>query len=117
MRVKSKRRFGRVIGLKPEMEEEYRTLHATIWPDIKALMKKFHLENYSIYLSRFPDGRCLLFCSFEYAGDDFEADMKQMDAHPRSGEWAARCEACQLPLETRHEGEWWSSMEEVFYLV
>jgi len=22
---------------------------------------------------------------------------------------------CQIPLETREEGEWWASMEEVFH--
>lgn len=99
------------------MEATYRALHDALWPDIEALMKEARLENYSIYLSRFPDGRIFLFCSFQYAGDDFENEMKRLGEHPRAKEWAARCEVCQLPLENRPAGEWWSSLEEIFYLA
>ena len=48
-------------------------------------------------------------------GDDFEADMAKMAADPTTQEWWAVCKPCQVPVETRAEGEWWADMEEVFH--
>ena len=41
--------------------------------------------------------------------------MAKMVADPETQRWWAVCEPCQEPLETRSEGEWWASMEEVFH--
>lgn len=111
----SVKRYARAIGIRSEKVEEYKALHAGIWPEIAEKMTEFHLQNYSIHLSRFPDGKFYLFSYFEYSGDDFEADMQRLGAQPKAKEWAACCEACQIPLENRPEGEWWLPMEEVFY--
>ena len=48
-------------------------------------------------------------------GDDFNADMDKMSADPVTRQWWYVCKPCQVPFETREEGEWWAEMEEVFY--
>ena len=65
----------------------------------------------SIY---YKDG--YLFSYFEYVGNDFEADMKKMSDDSLTQEWWKLTDPCQIPLETRKEGEWWATMEEIFHL-
>ncbi|MFB3786709.1 MAG: L-rhamnose mutarotase [bacterium] len=36
-----------------------------------------------------------------------------MAADPGTRKWWSFCSHCQKPLDTRSEGEWWSSREEV----
>jgi L-rhamnose mutarotase len=109
------KRYGSVIGLRPEKIEEYRRLHAAVWPEVLAKIKECHISNYSIYLRQLPGGSFLLFSYFEYTGTDFEADAVRMAADPTTQEWWAVCKPCQEPLPDRAEGEWWASMEEVFH--
>lgn len=105
------KRYGSVIGVRPEKLEEYKRLHASVWPEVLDMIKKCNIENYSIY---YHDG--LLFSYFEYTGDDYEADMAKMAADPKTQEWWAVCKPCQNPLDTRGQGEWWAGAEEVFHL-
>ncbi|MFO7935035.1 MAG: L-rhamnose mutarotase [Bacteroidales bacterium] len=109
--MKKVRRFGQLIGVKPEHFEEYRKFHAAVWPGVLEMIKKCHIENYSIF---HKDG--LLFAYFEYTGNDYEADMEKMAADPRTQEWWSIMEPMQQPVENRKEGEWWAAMEEVFHL-
>lgn len=104
-------RYGSVIRVKPEKLEEYKRLHANVWPGVLKKIKECNIQNYSIY---YKDG--YLFSYFEYTGDDYEADMAAMAADPETQRWWAVCKPCQEPLETRAEGEWWAVMEEVFHL-
>jgi len=71
------KRYGMVIGIKPEKVAEYRKLHAAVWPDVLSMIKDCNISNYSIYLK---DN--MLFSYFEYTGEDFNADMKKMVADP-----------------------------------
>lgn len=105
-------RMGMVIGLNAEKIEEYKRLHAAVWPDVLRMISQCHIRNYSIFLKE-PEN--LLFSYFEYHGEDFDADMKIMAADPVTQDWWAVCMPCQKPLETRNDGEWWASMEEVFH--
>ncbi|MBW7892701.1 MAG: L-rhamnose mutarotase [Chitinophagaceae bacterium] len=104
------KRYGSVIRVKPEKLEEYRKLHASVWPGVLDMIKQCHIRNYSIYLK--DD---LLFSYFEYTGDDYEADMAKMAADPLTQQWWDVCKPCQEPLETRGNDEWWADMEEVFH--
>jgi L-rhamnose mutarotase len=103
-------RYGSVIRLKPEKREEYRQLHAGVWPEVLGMIRECNIRNYSIY---YKDG--LLFSYFEYHGEDFALDMQKMAADPRTQEWWKMTDPCQEPLETRQPGEWWASMEEFFH--
>jgi len=98
------------IKVVPEKIEEYKRLHAAVWPDVLKKIKECNISNYSIYLK--DD---FLFSYFEYTGDDFAADMAKMAADPTTQRWWDVCKPCQSPLPTRKEGEWWADMEEVFH--
>jgi len=109
------KRYGSVIALRPEKVEEYKQLHAAVWPEVLKMIRKCHIRNYSIYLRKLDDGRFYLFSDFEYTGKDFSGDMTRMAADPITQKWWAVCKPCQQPLATRSPDEWWSSMEEVFH--
>lgn len=105
-------RIGMVIGVKPEKIEDYKRLHAAVWPEVLAMISACSIRNYSIFLKE-PENLLLSF--FEYHGSDYAADMAKMAADPKTQEWWAVCMPCQSPLETRKDGEWWAGMEEVFF--
>ena len=104
------RRFGQLIGLKPEQIDAYERLHAAVWPEVLAMISACNMRNYSI----FRHGE-LLFAYFEYIGDDYEADMAKMAADSKTQEWWTRTAPMQVPLESRAPGEWWATMKEVFH--
>jgi L-rhamnose mutarotase len=104
------KRFGQIIRLKQGVLERYKKFHARVWPEILGMIRQCNIRNYSIY---HKDG--ILFAYFEYAGSDFEADMAKMAADPKTQEWWAIMKPMQEPVETRAEGEWWATMEEVFH--
>jgi L-rhamnose mutarotase len=108
-------RYGSVIGLKSEKIEEYKRLHADVWPGVLKMIKQCNIRNYSIYLGELENDKYYLFSYFEYTGDDFKADMAKMAADPTTQKWWSFCEPCQSPIPTRKEGEWWANMEEVFH--
>ena len=109
------KRYGSVIGVRAERLDEYKRLHAAVWPGVLAMIQQCHIRNYSIYLRRLDNGNYYLFSYFEYTGEDFKADMARMAADPTTQEWWRHCEPCQEPLPDRDEGEWWADMEEVFH--
>lgn len=107
------RRFGQVLGIRPERLAEYRSAHASIWPEIAAAIRAAGITNYTIYHF---EGR--LFAHFEYAGpeEEYGARMRALAAAPRMREWWDWMEPMQEPLPGRAPGEWWAAMEEVFHL-
>ena len=109
-------RYGSVIEVKADKMDEYCRLHAEVWPDVLAMIKQCHIQNYSIYLRRLPDGKHYLFSYFEYTGDDFDGDMARMAADETTQRWWEVCKPCHAPFEDRAEGEWWAGMEEVFHV-
>ena len=104
------KRFGQVIGLKPEHYDEYVEAHANTWPGVLEMISACNIKNYSIFHHNNQ-----LFAYFEYHGDDFEADMQKMAADPTTQKWWDWMMPMQAPLETRDEGEWWVTMDEVFH--
>jgi L-rhamnose mutarotase len=107
------KRYGMTIGLGPDAKAEYVRLHAAVWPEVLTMIEACHIRNYSIFL-REPEN--VMFAYFEYHGSDFAADMARMAADPRTQAWWKLCGPLQRPLETRAEGEWWASMQEVFHV-
>jgi L-rhamnose mutarotase len=104
------RRFGQVIGVKPDQIARYRALHAAVWPEVLATITACNIRNYTIFLHGH-----LLFSYFEYVGDDFEVDMHKMAADPKTREWWSLTDPLQTPVPERSEGEWWHVLEEVFH--
>ena len=105
------KRYGSLIGVRPETIESYKKYHAAVWPEILHMIGKCNIRNYSIYLK---DN--LLFAYFEYHGSDFKSDMAKMAADPKTQEWWA----IMMPIRSRSKrgakGEWWAEMEEVFHV-
>ena len=104
------RRYGFVLGLRPEHESEYIRYHKEVWPEVLQTITSCNIRNYSIFLRDHT-----LFAYFEYTGSDFEADMRKMAADPKTQEWWAIMEPMQQPFADRRPNEWWSRMEEVFH--
>ncbi len=109
-------RYGWVIGLRPEMVESYKLIHKYPWPPVLDALVEAKVRNYPIYLQQIDD-KPFLFGYFEYVGDNFAGDMAGCDGDPASKAWMKFTDdACQVPVPTRAEGEWWASMEEVFHM-
>jgi len=104
------KRYGMAVKIKPENLDEYKRLHADVWPDVLKMIGECNIRNYSIY---YKDG--MMFSYFEYVGDDFDADMAKMAADPTTQKWWDLCKPLLDPLETRVPGEFWAGMEEVFH--
>ena len=104
------KRYGSVIKVKPEKLEEYKRLHAAVWPGVLKMIAECNIRNYSIY---YKSG--YLFGYYEYTGNDYAADMAKMAADPETQRWWDACMPCQQPLDARAPGEWWADMEEVFH--
>ncbi len=102
------KRYGMVTRLKPGGYENYKKLHADIWPDVLWMIEHCNIRNYSIY---YREG--LLFSYFEYVGDDFEKDMAVMAADETTQRW---WKACTPDFDPYVPGEYWAPMEELFHL-
>jgi L-rhamnose mutarotase len=48
------KRYGSLIGLRPEALNEYNTYHAAVWPEVLAMIQKCNIRNYSIFLKGRP---------------------------------------------------------------
>ena len=104
------RRVGQVIRVRPEAIEAYERLHAEPWEGVLATLRDANVRNYSIY----RHGE-VLFAYFEYAGDDFAADMARIAADPVTQAWWKLTDAMQDPLPDREPGTWWKTLREVFH--
>jgi len=104
-------RVGQIIKLKPEHRDEYIREHQKIWPEVLEIIKASNIGNYSLFVKD-----CYLFGTFEYWGDDMEADWAKMVNAQRMKDWWAKMTPLMEPLPTRKEGEFWANMEQIFFL-
>ena len=109
------KRMGMVTGIKPDKIAYYKQLHANAWPAVLKKIRECHIQNYSIYLHKIGE-QYFLFSYFEYAGADFEGDMKLMAADPATRLWWKETGPTQIPLpEAVKKKQSWTEMEEVFH--
>ena len=101
------KRMMRDSDLKPEKVDEYIRIHANPWPELLELIAECNIHNYSISIN----GTRLL-TYFEYTGEDYEADMKKMDASDIQKKWCESTKPCFLHHE---EGWYYEDFTEVFY--
>lgn len=105
------KRFGQIIGIRPEQFERYKSYHSNVWAEVLEKIKECHIKNYSIYRKN-----GFLFAYFEYYGEDFAKDMQKMAADEKTQEWWEIMKPMQQPVTNRLPDEWWANMEEVFHL-
>jgi len=106
------KRIGMVIKLDSTRIEEYLALHADSNPGVRDLLNKYHIENFSIFMTQLDDGNYYEFGYYEYTGSDYEADMAALDAEPRNKEWLKICDPMQIPLEGETS---WKQMKLIYY--
>jgi L-rhamnose mutarotase len=66
------KRFGFKMKLKPGFKEEYRKKHSEIWPELKELLKKSGISDYSIFLDEETN---ILFAVQKQSGEESSQDL------------------------------------------
>lgn len=89
-------RFGSVIGVRPEKVQEYRNLHAKVWPGVLHRLRECNIRNYSIYFKETEPGKYYLFSYYEYTGTDFAKDAAALAADPEIQAWWKLTGPCQI---------------------
>ena len=101
------RRFCQRAFLKHEKIDEYCDLHAAAWPEVLRTITACNLRNYSIFIM----GNMVV-AYFEYVGEDYDADMRRMEADPITQKWWKHTKPC---FECHEEGIYYEDMEEIFH--
>jgi L-rhamnose mutarotase len=104
-------RHGFVVGVRPEKREEYLELHRAVWPRVEQAMSEHNIRNYSIFI--IDD---VLFGTYEYVGEDYDADMARIQADPTSREWWSRTNPCQVPFGAAPPGTLWREMDLAWHM-
>lgn len=108
--------YGNIVGLDPAKEKLYRELHAQVWPEVVAAIRKANIRNFNIYLTEI-EGRRYLVSTFEYTGTDPAKDFGSIAADPVTRDkWWPVTDACQIRLPGTPAGEQWRAMEQVTHL-
>ena len=109
-------RYAWVTGLKPEKAHYYRQLHAHPWSAVNQMIKRCHIQNFSIH-EREIEGQLYLFAYLEYTGTDFAADMAKMAADPETQRWWKETDPCQSPLpDAAAAKKIWADTKELYFL-
>lgn len=96
--------------LKPEAVDEYKRIHAAVWPAILSLLTKHHIVDYSIH--HYPPLQ-LLIANFKYTGNDYAADMREMAKSEETKEWWKVTDGMQESFQEGATGSvgavpWWT---------
>ncbi len=109
-------RYASCVELLAEHEKEYRKLHAEVWPDVVAAIKKAHIENYSIHLLELGDKK-YLFSYFEYVGDDAGKDFAELAENPIVRDrWWPITKACHQRLPGTSAEQHWTPLEQLMLI-
>ena len=102
-------RKGMVRGIKPELVSEYEKTHSNVWPEILERISNCKIKNYSVFARGDR-----LFSFFEYHGNNFEKDTKEMRNNNKFEEWEKFHEHMFKPLEHQKKDEGWIELKEIF---
>jgi len=106
------KKMGMCIKLKKSKVQEYKTLHKNCPKEIRDILTKANIKNYSIFLKE-PEN--ILFSYFDYLGNNFTKDMQDMADNEINKQWWDLCSPCQEPFKEIKKSEWWFEMPSVFY--
>ncbi|HTJ78551.1 MAG TPA: L-rhamnose mutarotase [Rariglobus sp.] len=110
------RTYAMMIELNLEKETLYRELHADVWPEVHAAIKRAHIANYHIYVTELA-GRKYLVAHLDYTGDDPAKDFGSIanDTTTRDKWWPLTA-SCQHILAGTPEGQVWKPLERVMFI-
>ena len=106
------KRIGMVIKIDSSRISEYLALHADANPGVRDLLVKYHLRNFSIFMTQMDDGNYYEFGYYEYTGSNFDQDMAKLAKEPRNIEWLKACDPMQVPLPG---ASGWTVMERAYF--
>ncbi|WVQ94499.1 hypothetical protein IAU59_001578 [Kwoniella sp. CBS 9459] len=110
------KRICQIVKVRPEHLEEYKKVHANVWPEVLGALRKAHVVDYSIH---FFEPHSLLIAHMRYIGNDFKKDMDGIAENEATKRWWALTDGMQesfVPGATGSESGpgWWLNAEEVF---
>lgn len=105
------KRVGFVLKVKPERIEEYKRIHAQVWPDMQAALRASGWHNYSLFLR--DDG--LLFGYFE-TPHSLAVATEQMAEHEVNTRWQESMAPFFESLDNSRPDNMLIELEEVFHL-
>ena len=110
------KRYASMVELRPEKESYYRQLHAHVWPEVVAAIRRAHIRNYNIFIAEIG-GKKYLFSFMEYTGTDPEKDFAGIAQDPTTkNKWWPQTDACQKRLPGTPVGEQWLPLERVMHI-
>ena len=108
--------FGQVAEIRSDRIGQLKDIYFRDWSEVINVLNKYHIFNCSVFLKELEDSRHCLFVYYEYTGDDYESDMKDLSIHPK---------ICKLIESAKEEyfvnptpdntDQYWSEMKEVFF--
>ncbi len=104
-------RIGFLIRVKPDKLDEYKRLHAQVWPELLEELSKAGMRNYSLWLK--PDGT-----EFGYLEcEDWQAACAYLDKSEVHTRWQEFMRDFLDTAATGEGGQPIEMLEEVFYLA
>ncbi|TCS75028.1 L-rhamnose mutarotase [Muricomes intestini] len=105
-----RQRFGQVGKLKANKVEEYVHLHTQVWPEVLEMIENCNIKNYSIFRAGL-----YVFSYYEYTGENYEKDMKQMEADLATRRWWRHTHPCFDIYAMGCDSKFFHDMESIFY--
>ena len=93
--------MGQVIRLNTDTIDEYKRIHAAVWPAVLKAISQANIRNYTIFLKE-PEN--LLFAYWEYHGQDFVADVAGVKHVAAMQGWLQSTDPLQNPFDPRTTG-------------
>jgi L-rhamnose mutarotase len=104
------RRICFLLRVRPDRLDEYRSRHASVWPEMRDALRDTGWGNYSLFLA--DDG--LLVGYLET--DDFDAARAGMQAREVNSRWQAEMAEFFVALDGSRPDEAMKPLDEIFHL-
>ncbi|KAI9316575.1 hypothetical protein DFJ73DRAFT_803831 [Zopfochytrium polystomum] len=123
-------RVCQVIAVKQDALDEYRKVHAAVWPSVLAALRRAHIFDYSIHLVRLPlpsttptAPTLLLVAHMRYCGggiDDMKRDLAEIGRDEETRRWWQVTDPMQSSFVPGAVGSaggtgWWLDAEEELF--
>jgi L-rhamnose mutarotase len=103
-------RIAFLLRLKPGTGADYDKAHASVWPEMLALLKSAGISEYSIFR------RDEVLFLYMHIAEDFNTVWDRIEASPVNARWQKAMSAYFVPTQETSPGERFPFLEEVFYM-